>query len=267
LIRVIYDGGATIDYSYDAAGNRTQVVRSATPPSSVFTATIPITGAGPVNLRGLADAAGYNGAQSAAVTYTLASGVTITGSPGGGAGINTGSWPTGSHAITLTLQISGAVRGGGGTGGNGATGMQPGQVKPGFAGGAGGHAINCQAPISITVNAGGLVQSGGGGGRGGDGYGGDFPEPIREGGGGGGGGAPNGAGGAGGGGESPGGPGNSGTTSGGGAGGSGYQNGFAGGTYGVAGGGATGGAAGYAIRKNGQTVTVTNNGTITGTVG
>ena len=269
VVRVQFQDGSTVVYSYDAAGNRTQVARTSSPPSTAFTATVPITGSGPVNLLSLATSAGYGSNQDANVTFTLASGVTITGVGGsvgdaGGPGIDVGAWPITQFYIALALQISGTVYGGGGSGGDG----------DGNSGAAGGDAIYCQAPMIITVNSGGVVKSGGGGGGGGL----QSTDPIQKyGGGGGGGGVPNGSGGAGG----PGNPvsghnGSSGTTSGGGAGGTGGGgNATAGGTggnfatagnQGVSGGG-LGGGPGYAIRENGNAVTVTNNGTISGAIG
>jgi len=252
LIKVVYADGSSVRYAYDATGNRRFIVQAV--PGGSFTTTIPITGTGAVNLRTLAEDAGYDGTQNANVTFTLASGVTITGAAGGGIAIDSGTWPTSSYTITLALQISGTVRGGGGAGGEGDD-----------VGSNGGDAIHCRLPMSVAVNAGGVVASGGGGGGGGatTGVGGKF------GGGGGGGGAPNGPGGGGSEGwQTTGAPGQPGTTSGGGAGGS--PGGGAGGTYAAAGTGGSGGsagAAGFAIRKNGNTVNVTNNGTITGTVG
>jgi hypothetical protein len=253
--------------------------------SSGFNQTIQITGTGPVNLRSLADTAGYNGAQDATVIFQLGSGVTLAGaagSPNGGIAIDTGTWPTGSHTINLTLQIIGKAYGGGGRGGNGAGGGN------GTNGGTGGDAIYCRLPVSITVNSGGEVKSGGGGGGGGGGRTNAATESDRVGGGGGGGfpngiggakgspvfdgddtGAANGAGGT----TSGGGAGGSGETGGGGAGGAGGGAG-ANGVNGTGGSGSgtvrspgTGGIAGFAVRKNGHTVNVTNNGTVTGTVG
>jgi YD repeat-containing protein len=269
VVRVQFQNGSTVAYTYDAAGNRTVVARTSSPPSTVFTATIPITGTAPVNLHSLAVTAGYDGSKDANVTFTLASGVTIAGVGGslgdvGGPGIDVGAWPITQHYIALALQITGTVYGGGGSGGEG----------DGNTGGQGGDAISCTLPMSITVNTGGVVKSGGGGGGGGL----QSPPPLQKfGGGGGGGGAPNGQGGAGGtGNPTSGHNGQNGTTSGGGAGGAGAGAGAtAGGTGGTlatdgsqgVSGGANGGSAGYAIRKNGFVITVTNNGTISGTVG
>lgn len=289
LVRVTYPGGAVVQYVYDDAGNRTQVVY---PGGSGFTATIAITGTGAVNLRTLANTAGYNGAQNANVTFTLANTVTLLGSSTGGDTLDTGVWPTGSYSITLALQVSGKIFGGGGRGGNGAS-----STLNATSGGAGGDAINCQAPISITVNAGGEVKGGGGGGGGGGGW---SNGSQATGGGGGGGGFPNGMAGFGGGGLPfgdvyDGAPGSVGTAGGGGAGGAGGDPiggvptktpGAGGAGGGAAANGVNGtaatpssasgwtkranggfGAGGYAVRKNGNTVPVTNNGTITGTVG
>jgi YD repeat-containing protein len=274
LVRAVYSTGVVVDYSYDAANNRTQIVRAVSPPPTPpapFNQTIAITGASPVNLRTLANAAGYSAAQDANIIYTLAAGITITGIGGvanvrdGGFGIDTGAWPTNTRTIALTVQISGSVRGGGGVGGAGGV----------SAGGIGGDAIFCRLPLAITINSGGSVRGGGGGGGGGASseiiVGG---EPYPVGGGGGGGGFPNGAGGTG---DPPAGsPGAAGTNSGGGAGGAGSGGGStAGGAGGNAGNagvasappGLAGGAAGYAIRTNGFAVAFTNNGSINGAVG
>src|SRR5689334_4260114 len=64
--------------------------------SAGFNQTIQVTGTGPINLRTLANNAGYNGAQNATITFQVASGVTISGSAGststgGGRGIDTGT--------------------------------------------------------------------------------------------------------------------------------------------------------------------------------
>lgn len=280
VTHVEYDDGSTVTYTYDDAGNRTQVVRAAA--SSGFNQTIQITGTGAVNLRTLANNAGYNGAQNATVVFQVGNGVTITGAAGasgaaGGIAVDSGTWPTGSYMIALTLEVlnGGTVRGGGGGGGNGGGDPNSGGSAA-TNGGAGGDAIYCRLPMTVLVNSGGVVRAGGGGGRGGNESTWGFGE--SNGGGGGGGGAPNGPGGDGGIGGIvegvEGDAGGTGTTSGGGAAGGGGtfpgtasgQNGGAGGNYGAAG-GLSGGAAGYAVRKNGHTVTVTNNGTITGTVG
>jgi YD repeat-containing protein len=292
LVRVTLPDGTVVMYDYDAAGNRVRQVRgSGTAP---FNQTLQITGTGPVNLRTVADQAGYTGLTNASIIFQIGAAVTIIGASGtpqngaGGPGLDTGLWPSSTKTISLTLEVSGKVYGGGGVGG----------------GGPGGHAIYCQENISITVNSGGQVKGGGGGGgmgggwqvSGVDGEGMPWGPEYREGGGGGGG-FPNGAGGQS---VGPGGSGAAGTTSGGGAGGSGHNvpGGGGGRTVGAggAGGGAAasgatganatgtaggnqfmtfvgpdpglaGGAGGYAVRKNGKTVPVTNNGTVTGTVG
>lgn len=236
--------------------------------------TINLTSGGSTNLRTVANNNGYTGATGVTYTFVVGSGVTVTGNAGSGIGIDTGTWPSG---VTLNLQVnsSGIVRGGGGNGGVGG-----GNGTTAAAGGDGGDAVRCNAPISITVNSGGAVQAGGGGGGGG-GYA-SYSSPSGGGiigGGGGGGGAPNGFGGTGGAGwngGANGGNGANGTTSGGGAGGTGVgPPGGSGGTYASVGGHAGGattqggapGAGGYAVRKNGTGCTLTNSGTVTGTVG
>lgn len=290
LKRVEYSSGCVIEYTYDPAGNRTLLSQTGCPPPpppppppTPFVQTIQVTGASPVNLRTLANTAGYDGARDATVAFELASGVTITGAAGGGVAIDSGTWPTGSYGIVLTLVVkTGAtVRGGGGAGGAGGGDFS----GIGAPGGPGGDALYCRAPMTITVQSGAAVRSGGGGGAGGNPAI-DAPSEIIAGGGGGGGGSPNGPAGAAG--SSQGGTGTNaaaGTAGNGstqGSGGAGAERNFfggslsgtpgaSGGSYGVAGSnvfsGAAGGAAGYAIRKNGHIVTVSNSGTITGTVG
>jgi len=269
LTSVTYPNGTVVTNTYDEAGNRIQVQTGST--SSAFNATIQITGTGPVNLRTLADTAGYNGAQNAIVLFVIASGVTISGSAGtptGGIGIDSGTWPTSSYNIALTLQVLGKAYGGGGAGGSGNSG----------AGNVGGDALYCRLPMSVVVNSGGEIGAGGGGGGGGGrGRVNQGGEIFIYGGGGGGGGAPNGPGGAGGvAADGNGSPGSAGTVSGGGSGGasSGGQggNGAAFGATGTAGdnawqAGGAGGAAGYAIRKNGHAVMMSNNGSVAGAVG
>jgi YD repeat-containing protein len=275
-------GNTTYTLTLTGAGGVT-TLQAALTVTGGFNQTIQITGTGPVNLRTLADSAGYNGAQNATITFQVGAAVSITGAagaPDGGIAIDTGTWPTSTYAIALTLQVSGKVYGGGGRGGKGAG---PGN---GANGGLGGDAVYCRLPMSITVNAGGEIKAGGGGAGGGGGRTSSSPEFDRVGGGGGGG-FPNGAGGAtvdpafdgsdtgaangAAGTTSGGGAGGSGETSGGGAGGAGGGAG-ANGVNGSAGSGSgtvkspgTAGVAGYAVRKNGNTVTVTNNGTIVGT--
>ncbi len=271
----------TITYNYDAAGNRTSVTTA-----TGSLTTIQVTGSGPVNLRSLANAAGYNGAQNATITFVVASGTTITGSSGGGIAIDSGTWPTGSYTINLTLQISGNVYGGGGIGGQGAKNDYSGTGTAGT-GGNGGDAIDVRLPMTINVLSGGQIKAGGGGGGGG-GFGwinGGPSGGLKYGGGGGGGGFPDGAGGSGGSGvQASGASGSSGTASSGGNGGSATSPAGSGGGGGGAGAvgatgangynafggqplGATGGSAGYAIRKNGNAATVTNGGTIVGQQG
>jgi hypothetical protein len=226
----------------------------ATPPSG-FTATLNLSSGSSLNLRAIADANGYPGG-AATITFVVPNGVVCRGLGGGGIGIDTGVWPSGvSLALGIVVQSSGIVDGGGGAGGD--------ENAPG---GAGGDAIFCRVPLSggITINAGGVVRGGGGGGSGGNGQ--VITPPMQLPspddpyyGGGGGGGAPNGPGGNGGfgyNGGNNGTNGNPGTTSGGGSGGSpGGQN---GGGF---------GSSGYAVRKNGNAVTVSNSGTMTGTAG
>lgn len=270
-VNVTPSNTTTYTLTVNGPGGQHQSQATVTVTAAVFAQTIQITGTGPVNLRSLANTAGYNGAQSANITFEVGNGVTITGASGGGIAIDSGTWPGAPYSIALALVIKsgGIVRGGGGNGGAG--GSSPG------AGGAGGDAIYCRLPMSVTIESSGQARGGGGGGGGASTVYQGFEEPDFRYGGGGGGGAPNGAGGAGDGASN----GASGTVSGGGAGGSGANggvNGGAGGGYGASGSngqgwlspsapGGAGGAGGYCIRKNGHTVTVTNNGSTSGTIG
>jgi hypothetical protein len=250
-------------------------------PPTPFVETIVIgNSTGPVDLRALANAhsPAYDGIADATITYTIASGIVVVGGAGGAHGIVTGSWPSGP-TIDLTVENEGTVRGGGGSGGKGGNrGNQNG--SPGL---PGGDAFDCSFDLTID-NVGGLIQASGGGAGGGGGLTKNGGEPLNHGGGGGGGGFPNGGGGAGGVGDqgSNGAAGSPGTTGGGGAGGGGANtagDGGNGGNVNVNGGngtaatggigngsGGSGAARGFAVRKNGNTVTVTG-GTVTGQQG
>lgn len=250
----------------------------ATPPSA-YSATIDLTSSSTgANLRTLADAAGYTGQSDATITFRVPSGVIVEGKANGGHAIDTGTWPTADYTIALTVQVmnNGTVQGGGGVGGSG------GSATAGSAGGKGGDAIYQRVALAgVTVDSGGILRGGGGGGAGGvgtQGFGGG--EIQGSAGGGGGGGRPNGGGGAGGNTlnfEFPADPGTAGTTTTNGAGGAGRNEGSqvggaggAGGTFaanGQAAGGTSGGTAGYAIRRNSYSSPLTNNGSVSGTVG
>lgn len=223
------------------------------PPATSAPVSQVITLTRAANLRDLADKAGYDGHTPASFTFVVPAKLNLLGSPGGGRAIDTGKWPEG---VTLALVIDGNVYGGGGNGGDG--GDSPG---PGY-GGHGGDAIYCQAPIAITLSAGGTIKAGGGGGGGGAG-------PVGSGGGGG---FPNGQRGEAGNGRSDTyifvQPGHPGSPSGGGLGGRGGGTGGDGGDTGKAGTAAArpGGEAGDAIRTNGFAVTLARSGDIWGVV-
>lgn len=280
VTQVTYPSGGVVLYEYDAAGNRIQVASSTTPPSTA-PVTLNVTAAS--NLRTLANTAGYLGQTPATYTFVVPAGTTIMGATGGGTAIDTGTWPAGT---VISLVVNGHIIGGGGNGGRGGT-TGSATLWMGGVGGSGGDAVRAQAPLTITVNSNASIRAGGGGGGGGAYmYGSNQGGSYTNGGGGGGGGFPNGTGGvrgnkqsgtqgnngsAGGTGTitapgSGGGGGSGGGSSmpggGGGAGGAAGANGMPGTATSSSGGAA--GSAGYAIRKNGNTVTVTNNGTITG---
>lgn len=262
-----------------SAGGATPPVSPPAP--STLTIDVPASTTG-VNLYDLAVANGYAGG-NATITFEVESGTTIrglAGSPNGGFAISTGVWPSGvTLALSLVVKNGAIVEGGGARGGRGGdcTGSGSGQ-GPGERGGDGGDAILCLAPITIDIQSGAIVRGGGGGGGGGNGYLRFGTPSTRVGGGGGGGGQPNGPGGSGGvatGGsfQANGATGATATTSapGNGAGsGLGYG-GRNGGAYGADGQAASNsgapGAAGYAVRKNGNTVSVIQNGTIAGSIG
>ena len=254
--QVTFPDNSSVTYVYDSAGNRVEALRT----SSVIHVTTPSV------LRTLANNAGYTGTAGAHYTFVVDAGVTLSGTPGGGRGIDTGTWP--SDAV-LVLIVNGTIYGGGGNGGNGSN------SGAGSAGTSGGNAIYCAAPITIVLNSGAVLQAPGGGGGGGGYSSGTGTGTV--GGDGGGGGFPNGLGGTG----TTGGSGDlhpngaPGTMSGGGLGGASGPPGGKGGDAGlpgISGSSSTGaggarGAAGYAIRKNGNAVVVTNNGgTIIGPV-
>jgi YD repeat-containing protein len=272
---------STTTYTLTLTGANGMITKQATVTvtPAAFTATIAIPAGGPVNLRTLANSAGFNGAQNASIRFTLAENLIVQGTTSTAA-IDTGTWPTSSYAIDLDLELSGIVRGGGG---NGGTGAENTPIVNAVAGGAGGDALRCQAPIDVVVNPTGRLFGGGGGGGGGGGWSNGSLAEERYGGGGGGG-FPNGSG------SDTGGA--AGSVNGGGSGGAGQpsslnHSGGDGGTgggpgesgapgvdgLGTTGGGwtkrsrALGGAAGYAIRKNGHTVNVLNNGVIAGPIG
>jgi hypothetical protein len=247
--------------------------------SAAVSTTINVPAGGTTNLRTLANAAGYTGTTPETLIFEVSGDVLGTaGSTGvaAGYGIDTGVWPVGANAPTIRIKILGGsdVLGGGGQG--------AGDQGPAT---NGSDAIYCR--VNCTIENYGTIKAGGGGGSSGssDEHSGPALQYLYPGGSGGGG-APNGAGGL------PiegyetadyagteddysiavyGGAGSPGTVAGGGAGGdpsSGTSTaGGAGGTYATAGEGMSAGNPGYAIRKNGNTVTVINSGTIVGTQG
>ncbi len=128
-----------------------------TPPVSTINVT---TSTQTVNLRTLADAAGYTGFSDATYIFNINGDVTgLGGDPGqiGGHGIDTGTWPFIDYAISITVNLASNVFvcGGGGGGGQSNDGS----------GGPGGDAIYCRLPIVVT-NLGYIAGGGGGGGAG-----------------------------------------------------------------------------------------------------
>jgi len=223
-----------------------------------------------VNLRTLLDAAGFDNDVPTIITYRLNSGVTITST-----GTATPAWQTGTIGSihTVLIYISGAIKGFGGDGGLAGSGSIIQSQANGKNGGTGGTSMSFACNSTLVVNSGGSVLAGGGGGGGGGGAydeSGDDENPADVQGGAGGRGAGTNAAESGGSGGTVSDSGNVATS---GAGGNGGAHGVAGsnGTAASQGGtqgtGGTGGASGYAVAKNSNTVSVTNNGTISGTQG
>ena len=220
-----------------------------------------------INLRTLLDAAGFNNDVPTRITYTLNASINVTSAAS--TGTATPAWQTGTIGSihTVTVYINGAVKGYGGAGGAGGVGVHGGSGQPGAVGATGGTAMSFACDATLVVNSGGSVLAGGGGGGGGGGSvcddGGEYID------------ATGGTGGLGAGTDSAG-SGSSGEDEGcatagdGGAGGAHGASGSAGSDAsgsGSNGSGGAGGSTGYAVAKNSNTVTTTNNGTISGTQG
>lgn len=224
-----------------------------------------------VNLRTLLDAAGFDNDIPTKITYRLNSGVTVTSAAS--TGTATPAWQTGTIGSihTVLIYISGAIKGYGGAGGVAGSGSIIQSQANGKNGGDGGDAMSFACNATLVVNSGGSVLAGGGGGGGGGGAFDEGPDSQAD--------IQGGAGGLGAGTASAGSGGSGGTVSDAGStatsgdGGDGGAHGAAGSNGAAAtqgqtqGTGGTGGASGYAVAKNSNTVTVTNNGTISGTQG
>ena len=220
-----------------------------------------------INLRTLLDAAGFNNDVPTRITYTLNASINVTSAAS--TGTATPAWQTGTIGSihTVTVYINGAVKGYGGAGGAGGVGVHGGSGQPGAVGATGGTAMSFACDATLVVNSGGSVLAGGGGGGGGGGSVCDSGSEYID--------ATGGTGGLGAGTASAG-SGSSGGEDGcavagdGGAGGAHGASGSAGSDAsgsGSNGSGGAGGSTGYAVAKNSNTVTTTNNGTISGTQG
>jgi hypothetical protein len=225
-----------------------------------------------VNLRTLLDAAGFDNDVPTKITYRLNSGVTLT-SKAAGTNLEGPAWQTGTIGSihTVIVYISGDIKGYGGVGGNGGSASNQQSQANGKNGGDGGDAMSFACNATLVVNSGASVLAGGGGGGGGGGaFAEDDDATSQADGGDGGRGAGTNAAGTGGAGEThddgPG-PATSGAGGNGGNYGASGSNGAAATQGQYTGTGGTGGSAGYAVKKNSNTVSVTNNGTITGTQG
>ncbi len=216
-----------------------------TPPTTFsYTASGTVTS---FNIRSWLDGRGFKNFAPSTITITVPSGAKIVGSASNRDALKSG---TIASIHTVNIIVSGQVLGYGGPGGSGGSG----HYSNGSAGGAGGDAIDLTCPATVTINSGGQVRGagGGGGGRSGGGNVGGRGQGCSQ-------------------------------TCNGEAGGTGQGSqgnaGLRGGSWGNAGSagllcgncnngsGGAGGAGGYAIRKNGNTVNVTNNGTVSGTIG
>lgn len=111
-----------------------------------------------VNLRTMANAAGYENALGpATVTITINSGVVIGSTSSSTPALDTGTWPSGT---TISVVNNGKIVGKGGLGGNGDI-----SGNNGGNGANGGDAFKAQFAITMTNN--GWIAGGGGGGGGG----------------------------------------------------------------------------------------------------
>lgn len=249
--------------SYGGAGFASTPVA---PNSFTFTQTVSADLTTEYDVGADATANGWDGIKPLLATITVSAklkGVARTSSDT--YAFDTGVLPAGSY-VDVIVTSSGKIWGGGGKGGDG----------DGNIGITGGTAMNFRVNGSVTINAGGEVVSGSGGGGGGgsktrivNG------EEIVSASSGGGGGWPNGAAGASG--STPGAAGSAGTETGGGAGGTSGTSGGNGGNknasatageaasgQGVGGQGGDAGQQGVAIKKNSNSVTVSNAGTLYG---
>ena len=219
-----------------------------------------------VNLRTLLNAKGFNNSIPTTITYTVAAGATITSSSGNGTSVP--AWQTGDIASihTLNIEIFGAIKGFGGAGGITMTGLGGGSD-----GSEGGTAMNFECDATLIVSSGASVLAGGGGGGSG-GYAQDSDSDGQAS-------ASGGAGGLGAGtasaasgvaGDTNADGGAVAQSGSGGDGGAHGQDGNAG-QDGQQGrdreNGRAGGSKGYALKKNSNTISLTNNGTVTGTQG
>ena len=221
-----------------------------------------------INLRTKLDAINFNNDVESTIIYNLDAGVTV----GSNTTATSPAWQTGtiSSIHTLTLNIGGVVYGMGGAGAAAGSGCNPeGSCPAPINGGNGGDALSFTRNGIVNVLPTGVIKSGGGGGgKGGTGFTSqDWGSFCQDGNyGGRGQGATTISGAEGGGAQiygdesSIGGAGGSG-----GAFGSNGQNGSNGFETGCTPG--SGGTAGYAIKKDGNTVTVYTSGTVVGTVG
>jgi hypothetical protein len=112
-----------------------------------------------VNLRALANAAGYQGTAPVDLKVTIAAGVVIGSTSTSTYSLDTGTWPNGTR-LTMTIASGATIAGCGGDGGNNGGGLNAG----GSPGTAGGPALRVQVPITITNS--GTIGGGGGGGSG-----------------------------------------------------------------------------------------------------
>lgn len=107
-----------------------------------------------LNLRTLANAAGYVGVAGQAVTVTIDAGIEVHATVPTAAAVRRGSWP--ADYAGLTLVNLGTISGAGGAGG-----------ATNAAGQAGGTALDASTGAIAVDNTDGTIQAGGGGGGGG----------------------------------------------------------------------------------------------------
>lgn len=171
VVSIQYENGTKVTYGYDSMGNRTETdikqgTGSGGPDTFFAVLSVPSSVGRPaINLRSLANRLGYDGTETARITFIVPEDAIVKGQggtesfPDGGVAIDTGDWPE-SLGNELTLKVSGKVYGGGGAGGNEAVKGN----RTVYTGGDGGASIVLRTKLNVKIEEGGEIKGGGGGG-------------------------------------------------------------------------------------------------------